>query len=61
MSLSVYWPAPTMGLSPTRPGTLKASPLVVVTEDTSPAGVTQSQLMVPVGRTAMCSASGTSR
>src|SRR5437773_3141891 len=50
-----------IGLSPTRPGILKASPLVVVTEEMSPWGVTASQLIVPVGRTTMCSASGTSR
>src|SRR5881628_2405767 len=53
MSLSVYWPAPMIGLSPTRPGILNARPEVVVTEEISPWGVTASQLMVPVGRTDM--------
>src|SRR2546425_7278527 len=48
MSLSVYWPAPMIGLSPTRPGILNARPEVVVTEEISPWGVTASQLMVPV-------------
>ena len=61
ISLSVYSPAPMMGLSPTRPGILNASPLVVVTDEMSPCGVTASQLIVPVGRTLMCSPSGTSR
>ena len=59
--LSVYWPAPMMGLSPTRPGIFQASPLVVVTDEMSPCGVTALQLMVPVGRVDMCWASGTSR
>src|SRR6202795_1749237 len=59
-SLSVYWPAPTMALSPTRPAILNARPLVVVTEEMSPAGFTMSRLIVPVGRTTIGVAGGTS-
>src|SRR5436309_12428606 len=43
MSLSVYWPAPMIGLSPTRPGILNARPEVVVTEEISPWGVGASE------------------
>ena len=39
-----------MGESPTRPGILKARPLVVVVQEISPAGLMQPQWMVPVGR-----------
>ena len=61
MSLSVYWPAPTIAESPTRPGTFQAIPLVVVTEEMSPPGATTSQLIVPVGRASIVSPAGTSR
>ena len=60
-SLSQYCPAPMMAESPTRPGIFQASPLVVVTDEMSPPGVTASQLIVPVGRTTIVSFSGTSR
>ena len=46
-SLSTYRPAPSMGESPRRPGIFHASPLVVVTPQTSPLAFTPSQLMVP--------------
>src|SRR5438876_11707998 len=46
--LSQYCPAPTIGESPIRPGSFHASPLVVVTEDMSPAAFTAFMLMVPV-------------
>src|SRR4051794_3111717 len=46
--LSQYWPAPMIGESPTRPGTFQESPLVVVTDDMSPAAFTAFMLMVPV-------------
>jgi hypothetical protein len=36
-----------MGESPTRPGIFHASPLVVVTPQTSPRALTPSQLIVP--------------
>ena len=48
-----------MGESPTRPGIFQARPLVVVTDERSPAALTTFKLMVPVGRT-MFSSSGTS-
>ena len=60
-SLSVYCPAPMIAESPTRPGIFQASPLVVVTDEISPPGVTALQLIVPVGRTTMFSDSGKSR
>ena len=61
-SLSQYSPAPTIGLSPTRPGIFHARPAVVVTEERSPWGVTALQLMVPVGGwTATTSFAPTSR
>src|SRR4051794_18672225 len=37
-----------IGESPTRPGTFHDSPLVVVTDDMSPAALTAFMLMVPV-------------
>src|SRR5438876_12393564 len=46
-SPSTYNPAPGMGESPTRPGIFQASPLVVVTPDTSPLEFTPLQLIVP--------------
>jgi len=46
--LSQYCPAPMIGESPTLPGTFHDSPLVVVTEDMSPAAFTAFMLMVPV-------------
>src|SRR5437588_11532313 len=46
--LSQYCPAPTIGESPVRPGSFHASPLVVVTEDMSPAAVTAFMLMVRI-------------
>src|SRR6266550_6475996 len=46
--LSQYWPAPTIGESPTRPASFQASPLVVVTDDISPAALTAFMLIVPV-------------
>ena len=58
-SLSVYWPAPTIGESPARPGIFQASPLVVVTEEISPCALTTSRLIVPVGRATIGSSSGT--
>src|SRR5262245_59416263 len=60
ISLSVYCPAPTMGLSPTLPGSFQARPLVVVTDDTSPLAFTTSRLIVPVGRATMGVLGGTS-
>src|SRR5438046_10520428 len=60
-SLSVYCPAQMIGLSPTRPGILNASPLVVVTEEITPWGVAAPQLIVPVDRNVRCLASGTDR
>src|SRR5438128_8982901 len=46
-SLSQYCPAPMIGESPTRPGIFHDSPLVVVTEPTSPLAPTALRLMVP--------------
>ena len=46
-SLSQYWPAPTIGESPTRPGSFHDNPLVVVTDAMSPFVVTASMLIVP--------------
>src|SRR5258705_3604387 len=46
--LSQYWPAPTIGESPMRPGTFHESPLVVVTDDMSPPAFTAFMLIVPV-------------
>src|SRR2546423_3321048 len=60
-SLSQYCPAPIIGESPTRPGIFHERPLVVVTEERSPWGVTASQLIVPVFVTTRWSESGTSR
>src|SRR5687768_18577604 len=59
-SLSQYWPAPMIGESPTRPGIFHDSPLVVVTDEISPCGVTALQLIVPVLTVVSCSLSGTS-
>ena len=53
--------APTIGESPTRPGTFHASPAVVVTDETSPLALTALQLMVPCGGVGKTSPSGTSR
>src|ERR1041385_5884338 len=60
ISLSVYWPAPTIGESPARPGIFQASPLVVVTDEISPLSLTRSRLIVPVGRAIIGAFSGTS-
>src|SRR3954470_15965438 len=46
-SLSQYWPAPMIGLSPTRPGTFHEIPLVVVTEPMWPFADTAFMLIVP--------------
>src|SRR5687767_5559978 len=46
--LSQYWPAPMIGLSPTRPAILYEMPLVVVIELMSPDALTAFMLMVPV-------------
>src|SRR3954470_18366300 len=46
--LSQYWPAPTIGESPTLPGIFHDLPLVVVTEETSPLALTAFMLIVPV-------------
>src|SRR5687768_8427936 len=47
-SLSQYCPAPTIGESPTRPGTFHDRPLVVVTDERSPAAFTAFMLIVPL-------------
>src|SRR5687767_5060979 len=47
-ALSQYWPAPMIGLSPTRPGIFHEMPLVVVIELRSPRASTALMLMVPV-------------
>src|ERR1051325_10310401 len=64
-SLSTKSPAPMIGESPTRPGILKARPLVVVVPEMSPRSLTARQFMVPVGgwatiRSARASSSGLS-
>ena len=46
-ALSTNMPAPTMGLSPTRPGIFQLRPLVVVQLARSPLASTAEQLMVP--------------
>src|SRR5262245_38859226 len=46
-SPSTYSPAPRIGESPARPGIFHAKPLVVVTPQISPFGLTPSQLIVP--------------
>src|SRR6266404_8539948 len=46
--LSQYSPAPMIGESPTRPGNFQERPLVVVTDDMSPAAFTAFMLIVPV-------------
>src|SRR5687768_8729905 len=46
--LSQYWPAPMIGLSPTRPAIFQEMPLVVVIELRSPRASTAFMLMVPV-------------
>src|SRR5438445_419511 len=58
MSLSVYWPAPTIAESPTRPGTFQAIPLVVVTAEMSPPGATTAQLIVAVGARGLATPAG---
>ena len=60
MSLSVYCPAPMIGESPTRPGIFQLSPLVVVTDEMSPAGFTTFMLQVPVVLTTIRASGGTS-
>jgi hypothetical protein len=49
MALSQYIPAPTIGESPSRPGSFHDSPLVLVTAHRSPPSpVTAEQWIVPV-------------
>src|SRR4029079_78749 len=47
ISLSTYNPQPMSGESPTRPGILKARPLVVVMPERSPFASSARQLIVP--------------
>ena len=60
-SLSQYCPAPMSGLSPTRPGIFQDSPLVVVTDERSPAASTAFMLMVPVVKATSASSRGSSQ